>query len=584
MSVESQSEPKSRAFRRKTKECIANTFSMDFVRRILPIISWLPKYKPEYFLHDIFAGITVGLAAIPQGIAYAVIAGLPAEYGLYASLTSGVIYMVFGTCYNVTVGPTAILAVMVARQVTNYSADFAILIAFLSGICVFIMALFRLNFQVDFISMPVINGFKMAAALQIAAGQLKYFFGLEGSSGDSLVQSIQNLYTNITTVQLWETVLSSGTILMLILLQKIGQCCTRNDGFVKQKRWFIFTLSNAAVVAIGMVIAYIVKVSTDSEHLAVIGDIGSGLPKFSWPPFSTLVGDEVYGFRDMFSIIGMQSIVLLFMTIFETVAVAKAFTANVKIDTTQELIAVSICNVIGSFGQSMPITSSFTGTALNDASGVKSPIGGATKVLLIAVSLTCLTSSLYYIPKASLAGVIITEMFIMIDYGLFAKLWRNSRREFFILVGTVVGCLTTGLQYGLLMGMVQEALLILVYAARPKIEVNKIECDKGDVTVVSLSDKLLYCAVEHVRQKVITASSNEIPVVVDGSNITKFDFTAAFNLMAIVRDLDTTHQIVLFNFTDELKKICLDIESRYANKFVSAESYNEIIDALPKDV
>ncbi|CAD0196512.1 unnamed protein product [Chrysodeixis includens] len=584
MSVETPSESKSKAFRRKTKKYVKNTCSMNLVKRRLPIINWLPKYKAEYFIQDVIAGITVGLTAIPQGIAYAVIAGLTPEYGLYASLTSGVIYVLFGSCYNVTVGPTAILAAMVAKYVSNYSADFAILTAFLSGVFMFVMGIFNLGFLVEFISMPVISGFTTAAALQIAAAQLKSFFGLKGSSGNYFAESIQNFFVNITTIQLWETVLSAGTIIMLMLLQKMGQGCKRTDGFVKQTRWFISLSRNAVVVVIGMIIAYVLKVTMDSEPLAIIGDIGSGLPKFSWPPFSTLVGEEVYSFRDMLSVLGVQSVMVPFVAILETVAIAKAFAAGGRIDATQELIAVGLCNIIGSFGQSMPITGSFTRTALNHVSGVKTPAGGVTKVLLLIVSLTFLTSTFYYIPKASLAGLIITAMFSMIDYGIFLKLWRNSLREFCILLATMIGCLFLGLEYGIIIGILIEALLLLYNVARPKIEINKIKCDKGDVTVVALCENVSYCAVEYVRQRVIKASSNEVPVVVDGGNLIKMDYTAAFNLMSIVKDLDTTHQIVLLNFRVDFKKLCLDIDSRYANKFVYAANYNEITDVFPKDV
>ncbi|CAD0196510.1 unnamed protein product [Chrysodeixis includens] len=420
--AESQSEIKSKTLRSKTKKFVKKAFSMNLVRRRLPITNWLPKYRAEYITQDVVAGITVGLTAIPQGIAYAVIAGLAPEYGLYASLTSGVIYMFFGSCYNVTVGPTAILATLVAKCVSNYSVDFAILTTFLSGMLMFVMGIFNLGFLVDFISMPVIRGFTIAAALQIIAGQLKPFFGLKGSSGHCFGESMQNLFANIRTIQLWETVLGAGTVISLMLLQKMGQGCKQTDGFVKQTRWFVSLLRNAIVVIIGMIIAYILKVTTDTEPLALIGDIGSGFPKFSWPPFSTQVGEEVYGFRDMLSALGAQSLMVPFVAILETVAVAKAFAAGGRIDATQELIAVGLCNIVGSFGQSMPITGSFTRTTLNHDSGVKTPAGGVIKykaeyfiqdvIAGITVGLTAIPQGIAYAVIAGLTP----------EYGLYASL------------------------------------------------------------------------------------------------------------------------------------------------------------------
>ena len=560
---------------------------MDVVKKRLPIIGWLPKYKSEYIIQDIIAGITVGLTAIPQGIAYAVIAGLPPEYGLYASLTSGIVYVIFGSCYNVTVGPTAIIAAMTAKYVADYSADFAILTAFLSGVFIFLMGILNLGFLVEFISMPVISGFTTAAALQIAAAQLKSFFGLNGPSGNFFLESFQNFFTNITTARLWEPVLSSGTIIMLMLLKKMGEGCKRTDGFAKQARWFISLSRNAVVVVIGMIIAYGFKATLGTEPLLIIGDIGSGLPTFGLPPFSTTVGNQTYNFVEMFEVLGVQSIVIPFVAILETVAIAKAFADGGRIDATQEMIAVGLCNIVGSFGQSMPITGSFTRTALNHVSGVKTPAGGITKVLLLFVALTFLTSTFYYIPKASLAGLIITAMFSMIDYSIFASLWRNSIKELLMCLVTMIVCLLAGLEYGIITGIVIEALLLLYNVARPTVEVNKLKTEKGDLMVVTLCENVAYCAAEHVRQRVMRATSygaTDIPVVIDGVNLKKLDFTAAFNLMAIIKDLDKTHQIVLLNFNVELKKLCLDIDSRFETKFVYATRPEELTDVFPKDV
>lgn len=559
---------------------------MDVVKKRLPIIEWLPKYKAEYVIQDIIAGITVGLTAIPQGIAYAVVAGLPPEYGLYASLTSGIVYVIFGSCYNVTVGPTAIIAAMTAKYVADYSADFAILTAFLSGVFIFLMGILNLGFLVEFISMPVISGFTTAAALQIAASQLKSFFGLKGSSGNYFLESFQNFLNNITTARLWEAVLSSVTIAILILLKKMGQGCKRTDRFVKQMRWFISLSRNAVVVVLGMIIAYGFKATYGTEPLLIIGDIGSGIPKFGPPPFSAVVGNQSYNFVEMVEVLGVQSVMIPFVAILETVAISKAFAVGGRVDATQEMIAVGLCNIVGSFGQSMPITGSFTRTALNHVSGVKTPAGGITNVLLLFVALTFMTSAFYYIPKASLAGLIITAMFSMIDFSIFARLWRNSVKELLLCLVTLIVCLLTGLEYGIITGVVIEALLLLYNVARPTVEVNTLKCEKGDLMVVTLCENVSYCAAEHVRKRVMRATHGDtvIPVVIDGANLRKLDFTAAYNLMGIIKDLDKTHQIVLLNFNIDMKRLCLNIDSRFETKFVNAGSPLELTDIFPKDV
>lgn len=567
---------------------MADTCSTKTLKKRLPILEWLPKYKTEFLIQDIIAGITVGLTAIPQGIAYAVVAGLPPEHGLYASLTSGIIYVFFGSCYNVTVGPTAILAAMTARYVSNYSPDFAILAAFLSGIMILVMGVLNLGFLVEFISMPVISGFTTAAALQIAASQLKSLFGLSGSSGDYFAESMFNFFSNITTAKLWEPVLGFGTMVMLILLQKMGQGCNRTDGLFKQVRWFISLSRNAVVVVVGMIISYVLKVIMDAEPLSLIGDIGGGLPTFGWPPFTTVVGNETYSFADMMNVLGPKSVALPLVAILESVAIAKAFADGATVDATQEMIALGLCNIIGSFGQSMPITGSFTRTALNHVSGVKTPAGGITKVLLITIALTSLTSTFYYIPKASLAGLIIIAMFSMLDYAILGRLWKNSKRELFVLVATMIVCLFAGLEYGIVTGVVLEAAMLLYKVARPPVDVSITKCQKADIMLVPLSDSVSYCAAEHVRRVVLKASLHtlsETLIIIDGTSLRNMDFTVASNLMSVVKDLEKkSRQILFMNFNSQLKNLCVDIDPKSEAKFVNASNAIELSDQLSKDV
>ncbi|CAB3251977.1 unnamed protein product [Arctia plantaginis] len=574
-------------FKRKTKKCLKNVCSIKTLKKRLPIIEWVPKYKREYIIQDIIAGITVGLTAIPQGMAYAVIAGLPPEYGLYASLTSGIIYVVFGSCYNITVGPTAIISTLTTRYVIGYSPDFAILVAFLSGVLILLLGVLNLGFLVEFISMPVINGFTNAAALQIAASQLKSFFGLQGSSGNYFAESVYNFFKNVSTAKLWEPILGSSTIIMLLLLKKMGQGCKRTDGIMKQVRWFISLSRNAVVVVVGMIIAYTIKLVNDSEPLILIGDIGHGLPQFGWPPFSTVVGNETYSFTEMMQTIGVQAAVLPFVAIIETVAIAKAFAEDGRIDATQEMIAVGLCNIIGSFGRSMPITGSFTRTALNHISGVKTPAGGVTKVVLLVVALTYLTSTFYYIPKASLAGLIITAMFSMMDFSIVSSLWKNSVKEFLLWQVTTIVCLFLGLEYGILIGVLAEALLLLYNVSRPSLKVELLKAVKGDILVVNLCENVSYCAAEYVRQKVMRATSytlTNVPIVLNGLNLRMLDFTAASNLMSIIKDLDKTHHIILLNFNVDVKKLCLSIDSQFESKFMYASSPLELTEIFTKDV
>ncbi|XP_050664482.1 sodium-independent sulfate anion transporter-like [Leptidea sinapis] len=574
--------------RQRFKKSVKNVCSVKTVKKVVPIIGWLPQYNCTTLFQDIIAGITVGLTAIPQGIAYAVIAGLSPEYGLYSGLMGGFVYLFFGSCKTVTVGPTAIMAAMVARYVSGYSADFAVLACFLAGIVELCMGILNLGFLVDFISIPVISGFTTAAALQIASAQLKSLFGLEGPSGNLFAESVYNFIINIKTMTLWNTLLGFFTIFALMALKRLGEGCSRNDGNVKKLRWFISLGRNAIVVIIGILIAYITKMVTNEEPFKLIGDIGSGLPTPHWPPFSTVVGNETYYFADMMTVFGFRSIVIPFVAILESIAIAKAFSFGVPVDATQEMIAVGLCNIIGSFMRSMPITGSFTRTALNHASGVQTPAGGVFKGLVIILALSLLTSTFYFIPKASLAGLIITAMFSMIDFSILGRLWINSKKELLILLSTIIVCLTMGLEYGIVTGILLDALVLLFNNARPSINVNILKVGKLDLIVLPLHHHVSYCASEHIRKAVLRASQNTLidsVIIIDATNLMSMDSTVASNLMSAVSDLEKkSFQVLMFNFNASLKKICLDINPKYADKFVSAAHVTEVMDAYGTSV
>lgn len=574
--------------RKIIKKRVGKTCSVKTVKKRLPILQWLPNYSWSFLIQDITAGITVGLTAIPQGIAYAVLAGLSPEYGLYASLTSGFIYVIFGSCKTVTVGPTAILASMTAKYVTNYSVDFALLAAFLSGVIQLAMGLLHLGFLVEFISHPVISGFTTAAALQIASSQLKPFFGLSGPPGNNFALSIYYFFKNINTAKLWELLLSLSTIVMLLLLQKLGQGCKMTDPFLKKIKWYMAITRNAFVVVVGMAIAYILKILYNSEPLVLVGDINEGFPEIKLPPFSTVVNNETLSFIDMLNILGPQSIALPFVAVLESVAIAKAFSAGVPIDATQELIALGLCNIVGSFAGSMPITGSFTRTALNHASGVQTQAGGITKCLLLIFALSVLASTFYYIPKASLAGLIMTAMFFMIDFKIFGILWKSSKKDLFLLIITMIVCLFAGLEYGIIVGILLDAMLLLFLASRPSVKISFITTDNRQSIVITLIDKVPYCAAEYIRREIMKSyygANKEVVIVIDGTNLQTMDSTVAYNFISILNELsDKPGNILFLNFTSDLKRKCLAIESKFENKFVTASNPVDLLLIIPKDV
>ncbi|CAK1552606.1 unnamed protein product [Leptosia nina] len=573
--------------RKRLKKSFGKVCSAKMIKRKLPIVGWLPKYNVNTLVQDMIAGITVGLTAIPQGLAYAIIAGLSPEYGLYSGLVAGVVYTFFGSCKDITVGPTAIMAAIVAKFVA-YSSDFAILASFLAGIVELLMGVLNFGFLVEFISGPVISGFTTAAVLQIASSQLKGLFGLRGSAGTYFAESAVSFVRNIKTTTLWDPILGFSTIVILLLLKKLGRGCSITGGVSEKIRCYVSLSRNAIVVVIGMLVAFIVKRTTGDEPVVLIGDIVKGLPTPKLPPFSTTVGNDSYIFGDMLQVFGPSSFVLPFVAILEAVAVAKSFADGVQVDANQEMIALGLCNIVSSFVSSMPTTGSFTKSALNRASGVKTPAGGIFNCLLIVLSVTLLASTFYYVPKASLAGLIITAMMSMVDYEIFGRLWVHSKRELCVLIVTIIMCLGVGLEYGIVTGILLDALFILYSKARPTVYVYSQKEPRADLVVITLNYNLSYCAAEHVRKSILVAAegiSSDSLIIIDGTNLRKIDSTIASTLATVANDVNNKICPCLFlNFDEKLSKMCTALKPQLADKFFCCKKLSDVADMYFKGV
>lgn len=547
------------------------------LKRRLPIIQWMPTYSVGTLIQDVIAGITVGLTAIPQGLAYAGIAGLSPEYGLYSSLTAGLVYAILGTCKDISVGPTAILSAITAKYVSDYSAEFALLAAFLSGVLIVTIAILRLGFLVEFISVLVISGFTIAAALQVSTSQIIPLLGLTGRSGNYFADSVRNIVNNIKTIKIWDTILGIATIVVLILLKKLGDGCGKNGVWTKQLRWIISIARNTIVVFIGTLIAYLLTRYANVEPFSLIGEINSGLPKFGLPPFEAVINNETYSFGDMVGILGVKSVVIPFVSILEIMILSKVFSEG-QIDITQQMLALGICNIVGSMGQSMPITAAFSRSALNHLSNAHSPLGGVLTCLLIILSLTLLASSFSFIPKSSLAALIRVAMFSMINFTIMQHLWKNSKKELTILVITLAISLGLGLEFGIIAGIITEACLVMYRQARPELDVSYVKHDGKLITVMKLSQCSLYCAAEYLRRKLLKLSinNNSSTIVIDGTNVSHLDYTVATNLMTFTNDIEKKCcQEILLNFNSTIVNCCVDISPYSISKFIDLQNYTD---------
>ncbi|PKK18982.1 solute carrier family 26 (anion exchanger), member 11 [Columba livia] len=438
------------------------------------------------------------------------------QYGLYSSFMGCFVYCILGTAKDVTLGPTAIMSLLVSSY-AFHEPVYAILLAFLSGCIQLAMGLLHLGFLLDFISCPVIKGFTSAASITISFNQVKNILGLHGIPRQFFLQVYETL-RRIGETRAGDAVLGLACLAALAGLRAMKShlphaahaepLAARVSYLIV---WTCTTARNALVVLFAGLVAYSFQVM-GSQPFTLTGSIPRGLPTFRLPCFSMAAPNGTVPFRSMVEDMGAGLAVVPLMGLLETVAIAKAFASqnDYKIDPSQELLALGFANILGSFVSSYPITGSFGRTAVNAQSGVCTPAGGLVTGALVLLSLAYLTSLFYYIPKAALAAVIISAVVPMFDAGIFRTLWRVKR----VLV---------------------SGILLLYSMARPPVQVLE-----GDVLLVQPGSSLHFPAIEHLRDIICSralAASPPHSIILDCCHISSIDYTVVVGLAELLQEL-----------------------------------------------
>ncbi|XP_030817859.1 sodium-independent sulfate anion transporter isoform X4 [Camarhynchus parvulus] len=331
----------------------------------LPVLRWLPRYSRAWLPLDVLAGLAVGLTAVPQALAYAELAGLPLQYGLYSSFMGCFVYCLLGTAKDVTLGPTAIMSLLVSSY-ASHQPGYAVLLAFLSGCIQLAMGLLRLGFLLDFISCPVIKGFTSAASITISFNQVKNILGLQGIPRQFFLQLYETL-RRIGETRAGDAVLGLSCLAALAGLRAmkshLPQAVPTAPLAVRISHlivWICATARNALVVLSAGLVAYSFQVM-GCQPFRLTGSIPQGLPPFQPPCFSLALPNGTVPFASMVQDMGVGLAVVPLMGLLESVAIAKAFASQngYRIDPNQELLALGVANVLGSFVSSYPITGSF---------------------------------------------------------------------------------------------------------------------------------------------------------------------------------------------------------------------------------
>lgn len=426
---------------------------MNSIQHYFPILSWLKTYSPSFLKGDIAAGITVGIMLIPQGMAYAMIAGLPPVYGLYAALFPQIVYAIMGTSRQLAVGPVAMDSLLVAAGLGALSlttnAEYIALASFLAlfmGTIQLLLGGLKLGFLVNFLSKPVISGFTSAAAIIIALSQLNHLLGIDIPRSNKLHELFFYLIELGPQTHLLSVLISGLGISFLLIAKK---------HFPKLPGALLLVFLTTFIAA---------QNNWESLGVTLVKEVPEGLPSFVWPKAGL---SQVY---ELFPL----ALTLALIAFMEAISVAKAIEEKGKtnyLNPNQELIALGSANIVGGLFQAFPTTGGFSRTAVNHDAGAKTGVAALFSAAVVGLTLLFFTSFFYHLPTAVLGAIILVAVGKLIDLSYPKKLWKNNRSEFYVLLFTFSITLFVGIKEGILLG-VFAALLYMVYQnTRPHIAV-----------------------------------------------------------------------------------------------------------------
>lgn len=434
---------------------------------LLPSLEWLRTYTRAALADDSLAALIVTIMLIPQSLAYALLAGLPAEMGLYASILPLLAYALFGSSRTLSVGPVAVVSLMTATAVGKVAAtgtlgyaSAAIAMALLSGAMLIGMGLLRFGYLANLLSHPVVSGFITASGVIIALSQLRHIFGIEGH-GETLPTLLGTLLRHISQFNT-VTLVTGATTLVFLLWVRTGLAPVLRRAGLRAGPASMLAKAGPVIAIIATTVASI-SFNYESLGVALVGVVPQGLPAFSVPPIDFALWSELAVSALLISVIGFV----------ESVSVGKTLAAKrrQRIDANQELVALGAANVASAVSGGFPVTGGFSRSVVNFDAGAQTQFASVLAAVGIAVAALLLTPVLYFLPKATLAATIIVAVTSLIDFSLIKRAWVYSRSDFTAVMVTIVSTLLFGVELGVLAGIVASISLHLHKTSQPHIAI-----------------------------------------------------------------------------------------------------------------
>lgn len=433
------------------------------LKRFFPVLQWLPQYRREQAVSDLVAAVIVTIMLIPQSLAYALLAGLPAQVGLYASILPLLLYAVFGTSRTLSVGPVAVVALMTATALAPLAAPGspeyvagAVLLAVMSGLMLTAMGLLKLGFLTNFLSHPVVSGFMTASGVVIVASQLRHIVGIE-ASGHNVVEIAVSLVENLGNVNGPTLLMGTGALAFLIFARRGLAPGLVRLGMSAQAAVMVTRAAPILVVLVTTLLAW--GMGLGSRGVQLVGEVPSGLPELALPSLEWSVWKQLAVGALLISVVGFV----------ESVSVGQTLAAKrrQRIDPDQELIGLGTANLGAGFSGGMPVTGGLSRSVVNFDAGAQTPAAGAYTAVGIALATLTLTPAIAYLPTATLAATIIVAVATLVDLPALVRTWRYSRTDFGAMLVTIVLTLAHSVEAGLVAGVGLSLGLFLYRTSRP---------------------------------------------------------------------------------------------------------------------
>ncbi|WP_368344192.1 SulP family inorganic anion transporter [Pelagovum sp. HNIBRBA483] len=440
--------------------------------RYLPILDWGRSYNRDAFSNDMIAAVIVTIMLVPQSLAYALLAGLPPEAGIYASIVPIVLYAIFGTSRALAVGPVAVVSLMTAAAIGNVAesgtmgyAMAALTLAALSGAILLVMGVLRLGFLANFLSHPVIAGFITASGILIAASQLGHILGIK-THGHTLPELLMSLLHGLGEMNLYTLVIGAGATGFLFWVRKGLKPLLRGLG-VSPKLADVATKAGPVAAVVATTVA-VWGFGLAERGVKIVGDVPQSLPPLTMPDFSP----------DLISALFVPALLISIIGFVESISVAQTLAAKKRqrITPDQELIGLGAANIGAAFTGGFPVTGGFSRSVVNFDAGAETPAAGAFTAVGLAIAAVALTPLVYFLPKATLAATIIVAVLSLVDLGILKRAWGYSKKDFMAVATTIALTLGFGVEIGVSAGVILSILLYLYKTSRPHIaEVGLVE-------------------------------------------------------------------------------------------------------------